>query len=199
MQTFNKNAQKGAMFGLDARIVLIIFASLSLIGFASLTNSISDSRATSILTELQSVKNAYQNFINDTKYKLTSNTNPYYYNIAELIELTRDSSKPYTLKYRGPYIKYSLSVSDNLITHPSLKLDFSIISRSYEKSWSSADETSRCTDTDCFSWVVVRNLDKQTADDIDLMSDGENDTNNGKVRITSNGSGYNVYLALDRE
>ncbi len=44
-------ANRGAMFGLDARIALAIFGALSVISGAALYSAIKESRITSLLTE----------------------------------------------------------------------------------------------------------------------------------------------------
>lgn len=58
--------QKGAMFGLDARITMLIVALLGIIVFPFMNGIISKSRAEAILATTQSVTGAIESFIEDT-------------------------------------------------------------------------------------------------------------------------------------
>ncbi|HAG52695.1 MAG TPA: hypothetical protein DCL21_02800 [Alphaproteobacteria bacterium] len=60
------NSQKGAMFGLDARIALAIFGALSVISGAALYSAIQNAKAISLLTELQEVGKATESYYLDT-------------------------------------------------------------------------------------------------------------------------------------
>lgn len=191
--------KRGAMFGIDARIALIVMASLGLISTAIIYKNINKVNSTKYLTDLKSIELAYKNFKHDTNYKLTSYSNPYFYNTSELISLTLDASKPYTKKFSGPYIDYKEGATSNFIVHPISSHDIAIISRSYNNSWSSATKTAKCSDTDCFSWVAIFNLKKSKADNIDKTVDGDITPDTGKIRTEANGSNVDLFYAMFRE
>tara|TARA_Y100001960_G_C14777779_1_gene884371 strand:+ start:1483 stop:2070 length:588 start_codon:yes stop_codon:yes gene_type:complete len=193
--------KRAAMFGLDTRITLIIFMSISAIGFASFYSSLNSITATQYSTDMKSVIQAYQNFKNDTGYKITEFSNPYYYNISQLVSLPIDGSKPYTIKFKGPYIDYKLTGANNLIESPSLGGNLAIVSRSYSNSWTSAAHpgTAKCADTDCFKWLVFINVPKAFAEEIDLSVDGSTSPDTGGIRLKANGSNYDVFMPIEAE
>ncbi|MCA3243934.1 MAG: hypothetical protein INF43_01330 [Alphaproteobacteria bacterium] len=55
--------QRGAMFGLDARIALAIFGLLSVVAGYTALNYFSDARVTALATELKNMQNAYSEFV----------------------------------------------------------------------------------------------------------------------------------------
>jgi len=183
------------MFGLDARITIIIFTALGLITFSSFYNQITGVSATQYITDMKSTIQAYKNFKNDTNYKLTSYSNPYYYNISELVSLTVDNSKPYTKKYKGPYIDLEIGATNNFLRHTFLEADIAFVSRSFKNSWASATGTQKCSDTDCFTWIVIVGIDKDTAEEIDNIVDGVKSATKGAIRLVANGSNLDVFMA----
>ena len=56
---------KGAMFGLDARIALAIFGALSVISGAALYSAIQQSKVTKVVTQLQEIQKAWSQFYLD--------------------------------------------------------------------------------------------------------------------------------------
>lgn len=58
--------KKGSMFGLDARIALAVFGSLSLISAAALYNSAANAKAVALLTELDNISKAINSYRADT-------------------------------------------------------------------------------------------------------------------------------------
>ena len=124
--------QKAAMFGLDARIAVVILGLISLVAGVKLYASFPQMQASRMISDLNNLKVALNNFMADTQYKLTSySTNSYFYNAEDLINLTIDSNIPYTLKYRGPYIDYNTGSDTNVIINPKTKINTYFISRSF--------------------------------------------------------------------
>jgi len=91
------NNKKAAMFGLDARIALAIFAALSVITGAVLYKAIENVKATAVLVEMQEVGKAVE------QYYLDNGTMPvisnYEYCATSLIE---DTGLP---TWKGPYLE----------------------------------------------------------------------------------------------
>lgn len=193
--------KKAAMFGLDSRITIIIFVAISSIGFASFYNAINKTTATNYITDMKFVIQAYQNFKNDTQYQLTKYSNPYYYNISELVTLAVDNNKPYTKKYNGPYLEYNTTGTNNIIEHPTLGNKVSIVSRSFKNNWATQahPDTAGCTSTDCFKWVVFTEINKDLADAIDKEVDNSLNANEGIIRIKNTGTTSDVFMAIEAE
>ena len=60
------SSQRGAMFGLDARVALAIFAGLSAIAGTAVFSAVRDTRVTGVLTEFDNISKGYINFLFDT-------------------------------------------------------------------------------------------------------------------------------------
>lgn len=195
------NFKKAAMFGLDARVTLMIFTAIGAISFVSFYRNITEVDTTQYITDMNSIKQSYQNFRTDTSYKLTSYTNPYFYNVSELVTLAVDNNKPYTKKYQGPYLDYILTGTNNLIKHPTLNLDIAFVSRSMSADWATQahPNTVKCSANDCFTWLVIYNVPASSATEIDIKVDKVSDANNGKIRLKANGSNFDVFMPIIKE
>ncbi|MCP4356348.1 MAG: hypothetical protein GY793_12145 [Proteobacteria bacterium] len=190
--------QKGAMFGLDARVALAVMAALALIDFADFIKDINKSKASQYVADLNAVKQAYQAFNQDTQYVLSDFTNPYFYNIKELIELPLDANKPYTKKYKGPYLDLKVGASDNFLVHTTSGKDIAIVSRRFN-SWDTAGTSAKCSGSDCFTWTVIYDVEQDIAQRIDKIVDSEETPNAGKLRLEVNGNNYNAHLLIEPE
>lgn len=62
--------QKGAMFGLDARIALSIFAGLSIIAGSAIVFTARDAQSKALLTDMSAIRDAVDNFQADTETSL---------------------------------------------------------------------------------------------------------------------------------
>jgi hypothetical protein len=83
-------SQKGAMFGLDARIALAIFGGLSVIAGAAIFSAISDTKITALITELDNFGKGYVGHALDTGA-----------DTATIADLWADSS---VAGWKGPYV-----------------------------------------------------------------------------------------------
>ncbi|HAG52454.1 MAG TPA: hypothetical protein DCL21_01570 [Alphaproteobacteria bacterium] len=90
--------KKGAMFGLDARISLAIFAALSVISGAALYSAIKQVKVTAVYTEFQELIKAYEAYYLDTGAQL-----PVSASIFRLLDLVEDSS---IAGWNGPYLSH---------------------------------------------------------------------------------------------
>lgn len=191
--------KKAAIFGLDARIALAIFAVLGILTVAGMMITITQAKGGQVLSDLRAVEVAYRTFKQDTQYKLTQySTNPYFYNTAELVTLTKDINKPYTVKYKGPYLDFKQGATTNFVVHPSTKNNIAIVSRRYNN-WDTADKTEKCTGNDCFTWVTMFGLDCAIANEIDVAVDAHSTPNTGTVRAEQDGNKCSVHLIIEAE
>jgi type II secretory pathway pseudopilin PulG len=98
--------KRGAMFGLDARIALAIFGALSVISGAALYSAIQDSKATAILSDMQEIGKAWEQYLLDTGKDLPLSSDPSNYQ-RKTYSLVSDSSTG----WKGPYLPYKQSAS----------------------------------------------------------------------------------------
>lgn len=124
------NYKKAAMFGLDARIALVIFGTLSVISGAALYSAIQQSKVTSILVEMQEVSKAVEAFMLDTgrfPEAIASNTS-----VMDAHELVDGAG---ITDWKGPYLDYIKDpVSANQLDHN--KYDEIMLNKVRDASWS---------------------------------------------------------------
>lgn len=95
-------SQRGAMFGLDARIALAIFAGLSVIAGMAVFGTIRQTDVTSLVSEFDNIGKGYINYAFDTGVDISTGATPGL-GFAALYE---DTPTP-TLGWNGPYITRS--------------------------------------------------------------------------------------------
>jgi hypothetical protein len=189
------------MFGLDARITLVVIASLSIITSAVMMSTVKSTVAAQYLNDIKNVALAYQTFKADTGYDVDnykSDGTSQYYKIYQLIKLSANHNKPYTLKYKGPYLDYARGINYSMIINPTEKYSVMLASRSFKNNWSSFTE--KCNATDCFVWVQARSIEEDIANKIDELVDGEISPTTGLVRTENAGTNtLNLFYAIERE
>jgi len=101
--------KKAAMFGLDARIALAIFAALSVISGAAMYNVIRDVKVNVLISSLQEIGKAYEQYLLDTGVGLPGGL---LRNAEELITST-------AVGWKGPYLPFSDdgSIGNSRISH----------------------------------------------------------------------------------
>tara|TARA_Y100000590_G_C15643356_1_gene985888 strand:- start:693 stop:1436 length:744 start_codon:yes stop_codon:yes gene_type:complete len=99
---------RGAMFGLDARIALAIFGALSVISGAALYSAIQNSQATALYTEMKEVFKAWEQYYIDTGSQLKrrdlsmADYNSYIYETKWLVVEPTGINN-----WQGPYLDYT--------------------------------------------------------------------------------------------
>lgn len=86
-----QHSQRGAMFGLDARIALAIFGLLSVVAGTAAINVLGGAGTTALVTELSNMKKAYQEFHLSTGEHTTR--------FLDLVDNTSD-----IFGWNGPYV-----------------------------------------------------------------------------------------------
>jgi type II secretory pathway pseudopilin PulG len=187
--------KKGAMFGLDARIALAIFGALSVISGAALYSAIQDAKATALLTSMQEVGKAWEQYLLDTGSPLTrvttgSGSDNYKYIIRDLVE---DSG---VTGWKGPYLSTTAKSDNTLAFDP--YYGYQIILSRADISWGSlwANDGECVAGTQCHAWVYLVGLqDTELAKKIDAKVDGTVDLENGNFRaFDSNAPYYARYI-----
>ena len=199
--------KKGAMFGLDARIALAIFGALSVISGASLYSAIQSANTVKIITQLEEVKKAVEQFMLDTGSYLpeqASNSNMMLAN-----NLYENGNN--LVGWNGPYIGFNavgmnIYISNFLYKAASHEMYYMFMRHS-NSSWGGPDATAvsfptSCTSTNCKIYIangwssgmgpqlsgVFRALDEEI--------DGGDGAGDGKIRAIDNGTTYRIYMEL---
>jgi len=175
--------KKAAMFGLDARIALAIFGALSIISGAVIYNIIKSIKITKLITEMQEIGKAWEQYMLDTSQDLSPAVNNYSLrNMAELIE---DPGVP---GWSGPYLNYKITGPDlDRLAHPEF---VDIVLTSIDNSaWGEGSNiwgnTARCTPTsiNCFNWISVLGVDdRKLVDALDKRIDKGDGAYKGNFR-----------------
>ena len=140
--------QKGAMFGLDARIALSIFAGLSIIAGSAIVFTARDAQSQALLTDLAAIRDAVDNFQSDTEMSLhdaltdESDINAFLALVDPSV-LTPEASR----HWLGPYLNKIRSAQ-----HP----DYGTMSISEENK---------------FYWLYISDVPIQTIEDLDSAFD----------------------------
>ena len=158
------HSQRGAMFGLDARIALAIFGGLSIITGAALFSALSQTTTTALITELDNIGKGYTNFVLDTGVDTTT--------IADL----KTSS---LAGWQGPYTSF-----DDPADHP--KYGALSLVEATDAAWTAGVPTAATTG---WIWIGLTLVPTDLADKIDLQVDGVADPDEGTIRHTNPSSG----------
>ena len=186
--------QKGAMFGLDARIALVIFGALSVISGAALFSTIKTAKATKYVVELQEFSRAVEAYMLDTGQDLPKvDTRPYMIDAKELLTSTASG-------WRGPYWTQEYKDESNgfISDMPSFEdgkaiLRIDILDDSVSLGGTVSSEVG-CTSSSesCHYWVRYGGAKiSDLSDKIDEVVDGVVDHADGQIRIyTHSDSNY---------
>ncbi len=140
--------QRGAMFGLDARISLAILSGLSVVGGYSLTQKIGPARYVALAKDIRNVDAAVRQMQTDMRvfYFDAVETNKEFLALLDVEDGTDDAVKAaYHPRWKGPYLNMDSA------SHPSFG-DFSLIRKK-------GDHTTDCVyNDDCYVWLVLDNV-----------------------------------------
>lgn len=177
--------QKGAMFGLDARIAMAIFALVAAAAGVTFYNTIEQTRASTLTKELAAVEQAYSAYVLDTG-KGTS----------RFTDLTTDTD-PGVLGWNGPYLSI---IGDDHIHYG----HYEIVQGDSKE----GTVPERCSPVPavCFIWVKLTEVPDEIAfsvqekfDGAHMMNGGRDDNNSGKIRISSQeGETDEIYFRISK-
>ncbi|HAG53337.1 MAG TPA: hypothetical protein DCL21_06095 [Alphaproteobacteria bacterium] len=189
---------KGAMFGLDARIALAIFGALSVISGAALYSAIQESKATALLSDMNEVGKAWEQYYLDTGVNLPQNSADsssqefYRLKTQQLVE-NQDNVK----NWKGPYLNYKVN-SYNLL-HPQYS-QIHAVTITNEETWGDniSWPSGKCTTSkQCYISVMISGIKNDSmAQTIDQKIDNSDGNTKGKFRwwYVNDGSGYRYHL-----
>lgn len=191
MKLFNK----GAMFGLDARIALAIFGALSVISGAALYSAIATAKNTQFVTSVTEIQKAMEAYILDTG-SLPDFSVSNFIDSNELVTSTKQG-------WSGPYIPRAAADLGATCTDCALDgTDFPHDGLGVFGFWGQKEDAatasglSACTSgVDCFLWIGFLYTSLEQAQTWDTFVDGSSDPKTGSVRLhqSSNPARYYVY------
>ncbi len=171
------SSQRGAMFGLDARIALAIFGTLSIVITAVSVNHLGNASVTALQLEMKSFSEAYKTFVIDTG----TDTNRF-------TDLLTDSNNIFG--WSGPYLTIAST------KHPK----YGEISLTEGREDVNGTPPAACSGGGiCSVWVKVTGVPDTTAGKLDESFDGVPGSAAGNLRIEAHPGEDDVYYKLTRK
>lgn len=160
------NSQRGALFGLDARIALAVFSVISVVVGASIMMNMDSTRAKTLSGELADTGRAIEGFHHDVKIDIfRALVSPSEKNAFAALFDARQVTEEDNLrgKWLGPYVTFSSTMhpryGDMLITKNGL------------------EHTTGCeTADDCYLWLTYAKVKRSIADEVNGIIDGPGET-----------------------
>lgn len=189
---------KGAMFGLDARIALAIFGALSVISGAALYSAIQDSKVTSIVTQMQEVAKAYEQYILDKGSEATMHD--IFARKTNVLVKNEESEST----WKGPYIGIQdvghsgTDPIDRINTSEGKKLFVICAPATPFGGPNATSGRLHCAPgLTNHNWVLFETYSKSIVDAVDVKVDGTLDHRNGNIRaIEWNSNSFSIYYKL---
>ena len=173
--TKNLRSQRGAMFGLDARIALAIFAGLSVIAGMAVFGTIRQTDVTALVSEFDNIGKGYINYAFDTGVDITPGATAGL-GFSALYENTPTE----TLGWNGPYITRSTD------QHPRFGV-YDIIQARIDTQWASGSPTAIAASPAINgAWVELTNVPCEIANDLDRAIDGDTDAVAAGIQLLPN-------------
>jgi hypothetical protein len=169
MFLFHKS-QRGAMFGLDARVALAIFGGLSAIAGTAVFSAVRDTRVTGVLTEFDNISKGYINHVFDTGVDITQDAtvtpgSDGGTGTAGFKNLYRDANG--TLNWNGPYV----TIATNL--HAAGYGQFALRDGRIDGNWGTPPGTNPAGSIGG-KWLTLSAVPCEIAGDLKRKIDGQN-------------------------
>ena len=192
---------RGAMFGLDARIALAIFGALSVISGAALYSAAQEAKLVAQITELEELGKAFDAYHLDIGSILsrssTDSSSSWYYRLRSSELKNPEYSGGFDIPYwNGPYVT-NYEFSGNYLIHPKYKTD-TIFLTYKDSSWFDpwGNSSVWCeSGPDCYIWINFRGIDTDLLALLDERIDGLDGNANGSFRYDKVNStlGYDIF------
>jgi hypothetical protein len=164
----NSLNRRGAMFGLDARVALLIFAGLAIITGAMIYKVATQTRYTAVAAELSNVSKAFGEYVLDVGAAPVK--------IEELISSTAPG-------WNGPYLPYADTAGNNTVV---IKIGGKAVTfRLFYYPDVPADAEDMdvlCTADNCWGWLSIGGYDQSFIKPLDRLIDGVDDPSEGNLR-----------------
>tara|TARA_Y100000590_G_scaffold118187_1_gene135203 strand:+ start:687 stop:1271 length:585 start_codon:yes stop_codon:yes gene_type:complete len=180
------NLNKGAMFGLDARIALAIFGALSVISGAALYSAIQDSKVTSLIASIKEQAKAFEQYYLDTVQFMPLNSTGFAnaYDYQSLITNVGNVEG-----WNGPYVSndYNSTTQKFLLPDGNVGLIAYFENDDWGEGSSGADVGCGSGEL-CGIFIEITTPGDSIANAVDLKMDGEAGVQTGNVRLHSSPS-----------
>lgn len=180
-------SQRGAMFGLDARIALAIFGGLSVVAGAAVVSSLRETDVTSLTTEFDNISKGYINYTFDTGVDVPLGTDP-----GQGFAALYENTSPETLGWKGPYLTMSSNINARFGG------TYGIFQDDIDGSWGGASipnaDSEGCSSI-CGAWLRLDTVPCEIVASIDQRIDHSDGESAGNVRYESCDSGSNTVVA----
>lgn len=200
------NLKKAAMFGLDARIALVIFGSLSIISGASLYSAIKSANMEQVRQLFETVIKAEEQYYLDTRQRVPQfSGNDYHLRIASLTSNMSDNLPT----WKGPYIEGTSIPVISIRNSSSKRISEEVyleLRLSLKSDWTTSATKQICVidNQDCTEYVVLMSentdihpLIVSLFEDLDKYIDNEDGPLKGKVRLNEGKDLY--YMGISRQ
>lgn len=186
--------KKAAMFGLDARIALAIFGALSVISSAALYSAIQESKTTALLTDINEIGKAWEQYMLDTGSDLPVKTAATMREriVNELLSSTSNQWKgPYLSNYKqssydANHIEFNNNSSRRIGMAASANVNWGYGHGTYPQWWNTGII---CNDTTILCYNIINIYDSTSsnaifneAEFLDKKVDNGDGAYQGKVR-----------------
>ncbi len=190
------NKQRGAMFGIDARLMLAIFSGLSVVTGLSMAGILTGSKATGVSKDVETITNAIASIQQDFGGPIhTISGSSGAKNLIALFDLdTAYISTADQDKWLGPYIE-ELPIDSGYAQN-----------RFYGRmtlEMKQKNKANNCSTSDyrpCYYWLTIAKVPDAVAEkfnnQVDGTSEGSNANTNGNVRWDTYASGHASYATL---
>jgi type II secretory pathway pseudopilin PulG len=207
MKLIKLNLQKGAMFGLDARIALAIFGALSVISGAALYSAIQNAKTEQARQYMEEMIKASEQYYLDN-FKQVPVYSALYSNlyISDLLENRTNLNT-----WKGPYVSANFSSNRSITDNFTSFLGASVNTRLYlrvKDTWTEMNDTDqdeKCSSgsSNCVQWITIDAGSSNSKNNVfnlftkldDLVDNGDGALS-GKVRYNTSGNGYLMYMSI---
>lgn len=176
MQTILNNKNKGAMFGLDARIALAIFGALSVISGAALYSAIQSANITQRIAQVKEVKKAIEQYILDTGSMIPFSTTTSASDLSAYALVEKPSG---VTGWKGPYLNLEKNPSTDYLKQKDLNV---AITFSRTDSFTPATNCLRSS-PDCAVYIVYTTEDTYNSNLEETLDSGTADYSLGNFRV----------------
>tara|TARA_Y100001960_G_scaffold315213_1_gene380395 strand:+ start:1448 stop:2044 length:597 start_codon:yes stop_codon:yes gene_type:complete len=181
---------KGAMFGLDARIALAIFGALSVISGAALYSAIQQSKVISYVTSMNEVAKAVEQYMLDHGADMEKTGTAAYIKIEHLVTTSGSSD------WAGPYMLWNNSnlhagvKSIYFYNGGSSSADDEYYSLNYYTGGTWAVSSSCSAGNPCHYYIRSGRIDESFANALDKYIDGSLTADTGNLKVNDHSPGY---------
>lgn len=171
--------KKGAMFGLDARIALVVFGTIGLVSTAALLTTIQQTELTDLINEAKVVHDAYQTYEYDTGSYVAEQSTA----LLKSSELLTSAKAG----WQGPYLTNQMAEAPDNLTKLVANVGTYSILKAKDRDAAAETDTPfvACVSTEvCYLWLLFDDseISNLTMYELDKKLDSGNNYLDGRVQ-----------------